>query len=106
MKVVTKSHLKNDTDIHRLVIGFLRVPWCLRGGGVPGEPEGFRPGRLGNLKEDLGNHHPGPLRILLFKTGIIKWDPFWGDQTMQIYGDFEGIPPYSALFGVVSYNDP
>ena len=27
--------------------------------------------------------------------------PFWGDQTMQKYGDVEGFPPYSALFGVV-----
>ena len=39
-----------------------------RGGGVPGEPEGFRLGRLGNLRdlnirEDSGNH-PLSLRIL------------------------------------------
>ena len=27
--------------------------------------------------------------------------PSWGDQTMQMYGHFEGFPPYSALFGVV-----
>ena len=25
---------------------------------------------------------------------------------MHIHEDFEGIPPYTALFGVVSYNDP
>ena len=32
---------------------------------------------------------------------IIKWDPFWGDQTMQMYGNFKGFPLYSALFGLV-----
>ena len=26
------------------------------------------------------------------RTGGIKWDPFDGDQTMQMYGDFEGFP--------------
>ena len=32
---------------------------------------------------------------------------FWGDQTMQINGDFEGFPENnSALFGLVSYSDP
>ena len=51
------------------IVGFLRVPGCSRGGGVPGEPEGFRLGRLGNLRdlkirEDSGNH-PLSLRILL-----------------------------------------
>ena len=25
-------------------------------------------------------------------TGVIKWDLCWGDQTMQIYGNFDGIP--------------
>ena len=35
------------------------------------------------------------------KTGVIRWDPYWGDQTMQMYGNFEGFPLYSALFGVV-----
>ena len=23
-------------------------------------------------------------------TGVIKWDPFWGDQT-RMHGNFEGI---------------
>ena len=32
------------------VVGFLRVPGCSRGGAT-GEPLGFRPGRLGNLRE-------------------------------------------------------
>ena len=26
---------------------------------------------------------------------------FWGDETMQIYGKFEGFPFYNALFGLV-----
>ena len=25
-------------------------------------------------------------------TGVMKWDPCWGDQTMQMYGDFVGFP--------------
>ena len=25
-------------------------------------------------------------------SGVIKWDPFWGNQTMPIYGNFEGFP--------------
>ena len=25
-------------------------------------------------------------------AGIIKWDPIWGDQTMQMYGKYEGFP--------------
>ena len=33
------------------IIEFLRIPGCPRGGGVPGEPSGFRPGRLGNLRD-------------------------------------------------------
>ncbi len=32
------------------------MTWCSRGGGVTGELWGFRLGRLGNLREDLGNH--------------------------------------------------
>ena len=24
--------------------------------------------------------------------GFIKWDPFWLNQTIQIYGNFEGFP--------------
>ena len=29
-----------------------------------------------------------------FRTEVIKWDTFWGNQTMQIYGNFEGLPLY------------
>ena len=36
----------------------------------------------------------------LDSTGIIKWDPFGGDQTMQM-DNFEGFPLNSALFGLV-----
>ena len=25
-------------------------------------------------------------------TEVIKWDPFWGVQTVQMYDDFEGFP--------------
>ena len=34
------------------------------------------------------------------RSGIIKL-PIWGDQTMQMYGQFDGFPINSALFGVV-----
>ena len=27
--------------------------------------------------------------------------PFWGNQTIQVYGNFEGFPLNSALFGLV-----
>ena len=40
------------------------------------------------------------------QTGIIKGHPFGGNQTMQMYGNFEGFPFNGALFGLVSYNDP
>ena len=33
-------------------------------------------------------------------TGIIKF-PIGGNQTMQMYGNFEGFPLNSALFGLV-----
>ena len=37
-------------------------------------------------------------------AGVIKWDPVWGNQTLQIYGSFEGFPGYNnALFGLVIY---
>ena len=41
-------------------------------------------------------------------TGIMKLQyPFWGGSNlMQIYGDFEGIPPYRALFGVGNIMTP
>ena len=29
---------------------------------------------------------------LYFIPRVIKCGQFWGDQTMQIYGSFEGIP--------------
>ena len=33
--------------------------------------------------------------------GVIKWDPFWGSQTIQIH-NFEGFPENNnALFGLV-----
>ena len=39
----------------------------------------------------------------LGKSGVIKW-AFWGNQTIQIYGNFEGFPVNSnALFGLVIY---
>ncbi len=25
-------------------------------------------------------------------AGVVKWDPVLGDQTMQLYGNFEGFP--------------
>ena len=31
----------------------------------------------------------------VFSAGVIKWDPYWGDQTIQIYvisRDFHGLP--------------
>ena len=27
-------------------------------------------------------------------SGIIKWVPFWGDETMQIYGDSDGFSDF------------
>ena len=43
-------------------------------------------------------------------SGVIKWDPFWGDQKMQMYRDFVGFPNGKKCmkFGLnlVSYNDP
>ncbi len=32
-------------------------------------------------------------------SGVIKWDPFWGDQTIHIYGKFEGFPLYQSMVG-------
>ncbi len=29
----------------------------------------------------------------IYRAGIIKSDPFWGDQTLQMYAKYEGIPP-------------
>ena len=23
---------------------------------------------------------------------VIKWDPFWGNETIQMYGNIEGFP--------------
>ena len=40
-----------------------------------------------------------------FLAGIIEL-PIWRDQTKQTYGNFEGFPLNSALFGLGSYNDP
>ena len=33
------------------------------------------------------------LQGCIYRAGIIKWDPFGGDQTMQMYAKYEGIPP-------------
>jgi len=39
--------------------------------------------------------------------GPLKWDLFWGNQTMQIYGHFQGNFPYNnALFGLVIFMTP
>lgn len=32
----------------------------------------------------------------------LKYIPILGDQTLQVYGNFEGFPLNSALFGVVA----
>ena len=36
--------------------------------------------------------------------------PIWGDETIHMYGKFEGFPwispQNSALFGLVSYHEP
>ena len=44
-------------------------------------------GNIGKLPWQVQDQNPknGP-------TGVIKWDPFWGNQTIQIYGKFEGVP--------------
>ena len=39
-------------------------------------------------------------RIIIRNAGIIEL-PIWGDQTMQMYGKFEGAPLNSALLGLV-----
>ena len=41
-----------------------------------------------------------PKKEGVHSTGVIKW-PILGDQTIQMYGHFEGF----LLFGLVSYND-
>ena len=33
-----------------------------------------------------------PKMFFKFLPGVVKWDFFFGDQTMQIYGNIEGIP--------------
>ncbi len=35
--------------------------------------------------------HETQQKLYLCKTGVIKWDPFGGDQSMQMYRDFEGF---------------
>ena len=55
-------------------------------------------------KSEVGIHI---LCINRSKTGIIKWDPFWGGwKKQQIYGNFEKNIPWivspSALFGLVN----
>ena len=30
-------------------------------------------------------------------SGIIKWGPFWGDETMQIYGDSDGFSDFLII---------
>ena len=38
--------------------------------------------------------------------GVIKVDPFWRDQMMQVYGDFEGFDLQDALFRLVNVITP
>ena len=45
-----------------IIIGFLRVPGCQRGGGVPGEKMGIPEGKIWELTT--------PLRILLHKLQL------------------------------------
>ena len=33
-----------------------------------------------------------PLKDFIVFTGIIKWDPFGGSATLQMYGQLEGFP--------------
>ena len=40
-------------------------------------------------------------QVCMGKTGVIKWDPFWGNKHIQIYGDFEVFPDNKPLFGLV-----
>ena len=53
----TSDFVKSSAQFCRVLKG----PGVVKGGGVPGEPYGFRLGGLGNLREDYGNHHP-PLK--------------------------------------------
>ena len=32
---------------------------------------------------------------------VVKWDPIWGEQTLQMYGNVQGFPYNNALFGLV-----
>ena len=41
------------------------------------------------------------LGLVVWQGGIMDNYPFGGNQTMQIYGNFEGFPLNSALFGLV-----
>ena len=33
------------------------------------------------------------------RTRIVQWDPFGGNQTMQMYGNFEGFPEIVHCLG-------
>ena len=35
------------------------------------------------------------------ESGIIQWNPFWGNQTMRLYGKFEGFPLNGKFFGLI-----
>ena len=61
--------------------------------------------KMVGLPWPLQNH--STQRYPLFLQGPLNF-LFLGNQTMQMYGKFEGFPLYSnsALFGLVSYNDP
>ena len=39
--------------------------------------------------------------LRLLKEGSLNGNPFGGNQTMQMYGDFEAFPLNGALFGLV-----
>ena len=60
--------------------------------------------KVDNSNETVDGRNPSPLDMVnvgSHYSGVIKWDPFWGNQTMQMYGKFEGFPLNSALLGLV-----
>ena len=56
-------------------------------------------GILNGLKSGFKFRLPGKY---LISQGSLNY-PFWGNQTMQMHGNFEGFPLNSALFGLVIY---
>ena len=43
---------------------------------------------------------PWNLFFSMDKAGVMKWNPFWGNQTMRIYGNFEGFPLFLCIVWV------